>query len=107
MRAARAGSDEMVVSLFDTPAQFNDRRALEAYPRDERRDAEIAERLGADVLFSPSPDAVYPAGFATTGSVEGLSDVLEGAERGPSAFAGVSPLVTKLFNMVAPDVAYF
>jgi pantoate--beta-alanine ligase len=107
MRAARAGSDEMVVSLFVNPAQFNDPRDLDAYPRDEQRDARIAERLGADVLFAPSPDAVYPTGFATTISVPGLSDVLEGAARGPSHFAGVCTVVAKLFNMVGPDVAYF
>jgi pantoate--beta-alanine ligase len=107
MRAARAGTDEMVVSLFVNPAQFNDPRDLAAYPRDEQRDAAVAERLGADVLFAPSPDAVYPAGFSTTVTVPGLSDVLEGAARGPSHFAGVCTVVAKLFNMVAPDVAYF
>ena len=103
MRAARAGSDEMVVSLFVNPAQFNDPRDLEAYPRDEQADAAIAERLGADVLFAPPPEAVYPPGFATTVSVPGLSDALEGAHRGPGHFAGVCTVVAKLFNMVAPD----
>ena len=107
MRAARVGSDEMVVSLFVNPAQFNDPRDLAAYPRDEQRDAAVAERLGADILFAPPPEEVYPAGFATTVTVPGLSDVLEGAHRGPSHFAGVCTVVAKLFNMVAPDVAYF
>ena len=107
MRAARAGSDEMVVSLFVNPAQFDDPRDLAAYPRDEARDAAVAERLGADVLFAPPPEEVYPAGFATTVSVPGLSDVLEGARRGPAHFAGVCTVVAKLFNMVAPDIAYF
>ncbi len=107
MRAARAGSDELVVSLFVNPAQFNDPRDLEAYPRDEQADAAIAERLGADVLFAPPPEAVYPPGFATTVSVPGLSDALEGAHRGPGHFAGVCTVVAKLFNMVAPDTAYF
>jgi pantoate--beta-alanine ligase len=107
IRAARAGSDELVVSLFVNPAQFNDPRDLEAYPRDERADAAIAEGLGVDVLFAPPPEAVYPDGFATTVSVPGLSDVLEGAKRGPGHFAGVSTVVAKLLNMVAPDVAYF
>jgi pantoate--beta-alanine ligase len=107
MRAARAGSDEMVVSLFVNPAQFDDPRDLAAYPRDEQRDAAIAQRLGADVLFAPPAEAVYPRGFATRVSVPGLSDVLEGAHRGPGHFAGVCTVVTKLFNMVAPDVAYF
>jgi len=107
MRAARAGSDEMVVSLFVNPAQFDDPRDLAAYPRDEARDAAVAERLGADVLFAPPPEEVYPAGFATTVGVPGLSDVLEGARRGPAHFAGVCTVVAKLFNMVAPDIAYF
>ena len=107
IEAARAGTDHVVVSLFVNPAQFNDPRDLEAYPRDEQKDAEIAERLGADVLFVPAPDAVYPPGFATTIRVEGLSDVLEGATRGPAHFAGVCTVVAKLFNMVRPDVAYF
>jgi pantoate--beta-alanine ligase len=107
MRAARAGSDEMVVSLFVNPAQFNDPRDLAAYPRDEQADAAIAERLGADVLFAPPAEAVYPPGFATTVSVPGLSEALEGEHRGPGHFAGVCTVVAKLFNMVAPDLAYF
>jgi pantoate--beta-alanine ligase len=107
MRAARAGSDEMVVSLFVNPAQFNVPRDLAAYPRDEEHDAAVAARLGADVLFAPSPEEVYPADFAATVGVPGLSDVLEGAHRGPAHFAGVCTVVAKLFNMVAPDVAYF
>jgi pantoate--beta-alanine ligase len=107
IRAARERSDHVVVSLFVNAAQFNDPRDLEAYPRDEQRDADIAQRLGADVLFAPSPDAVYPQGFATTVRVDGLSDILEGAARGPGHFAGVCTVVAKLFNMVRPDVAYF
>ncbi|MEA2136324.1 MAG: pantoate--beta-alanine ligase [Solirubrobacteraceae bacterium] len=107
MRAARAGSDEMVVSLFVNPAQFDDPRDLAAYPRDEEHDAAVAARLGADVLFAPPVEAVYPDGFATSVAVAGLSDVLEGAHRGAAHFAGVCTVVAKLFNMVAPDVAYF
>ena len=107
MRAARAGSDEMVVSLFVNPAQFNDPRDLEAYPRDEqrrRRDRGAARRRRP---LRPAPEAVYPPGFSTTVSVPGLSDALEGAHRGPGHFAGVCTVVAKLFNMVAPDAAYF
>jgi pantoate--beta-alanine ligase len=107
MRAAREGSDEMVVSLFVNPAQFNDPRDLAGYPRDEEHDAAVAAALGADVLFAPPAEAVYPDGFATTVAVAGLSDVLEGAHRGAGHFAGVCTVVAKLFNMVAPDVAYF
>ncbi len=107
IRAAREETDEVVVSLFVNPAQFNDARDLEAYPRDEQRDAATAEELGADVLFAPGADEVYPQGFGTKVVVEGLSDVYEGAKRGPGHFAGVSTVVAKLFNMVQPDVAYF
>jgi pantoate--beta-alanine ligase len=107
IRAARERSDTVVVSLFVNPAQFNEAADLEAYPRDEARDAAEAEALCADVLYAPSVDEVYPPGFGTTVRVEGLSDVLEGAERGPGHFAGVCTVVTKLFNVVQPDVAFF
>jgi pantoate--beta-alanine ligase len=107
MRAARAACDEVVVSLFVNPAQFDEASDLAAYPRTEAQDAAEAEALGVDVLFAPSAEEVYPAGFATSVRVEGLSDVLEGAERGPGHFAGVCTVVTKLFNVVAPDVAFF
>ncbi len=107
IRAARAENDEVVVSLFVNPAQFNDPRDLDAYPRDEAKDAAIAEQLGADVLFAPPPEEVYPHGFGTSVQVQGLSDVFEGDHRGPGHFAGVCTVVAKLFNMVQPDVAYF
>ena len=107
MRAARAACDEVVVSLFVNPAQFDEASDLAAYPRTEERDAAEAAGLGVDVLFAPSPEEVYPAGFATSVRVEGLSDVFEGAERGPGHFAGVCTVVAKLLNVVAPDVAYF
>ena len=107
MRAARAACDEVVVSLFVNPAQFDEAADLAAYPRTEERDAAEAAELGVDVLFAPAPEEIYPAGFATTVRVEGLSDVLEGAERGPGHFAGVCTVVAKLLNIVAPDVAYF
>ena len=107
MGAARAACDEVVVSLFVNPAQFDEASDLAAYPRTEERDAAEAAWLGVDVLFAPSPEEVYPAGFATSVRVEGLSDVFEGAERGPGHFAGVCTVVAKLLNVVAPDVAYF
>jgi pantoate--beta-alanine ligase len=107
IRAARERCDTVVVSLFVNPAQFEEASDLEAYPRDEARDAAEAAELGADVLYAPSVEEVYPPGFATTVRVEGLSDVLEGAERGPGHFAGVCTVVTKLFNVVAPDIAFF
>jgi pantoate--beta-alanine ligase len=107
MRAARAQCDEVVVWLFVNPTQFDEASDLAAYPRDEARDAAEAAELGVDVLFAPSVEEVYPPGFATTVRVEGISDVLEGAERGPGHFAGVCTVVTKMLNMVAPDVAFF
>ena len=107
IRAARDENDVVVVSLFVNPAQFNDPRDLEAYPRDERRDGQIAERHGADVLFAPAQDEVYRAGASTKVIVEGLGEVFEGAHRGPGHFAGVCTVVAKLFNMVQPDRAYF
>jgi pantoate--beta-alanine ligase len=107
IRAAREENDVVVVSLFVNPAQFNDPRDLEAYPRDERRDAQIAARQGADVLFAPALDEVYRDGAITKVIVEGLGEVFEGAHRGPGHFAGVCTVVAKLFNMVQPDRAYF
>jgi pantoate--beta-alanine ligase len=107
IRAARERCDTVVVSLFVNPAQFEEASDLQAYPRDEARDAAEAAELGADVLYAPSVEEVYPPGFATSVRVEGLSDVLEGAERGRGHFAGVCTVVSKLFNVVQPDVAFF
>ncbi|MDP9294673.1 MAG: pantoate--beta-alanine ligase [Actinomycetota bacterium] len=107
MRAARQACDEVIVSLFVNPTQFEDSGDLAAYPRDERADAAVAAQLGVDVLFAPPAEEVYPDGFATSITVPGLSDVLEGAQRGAGHFAGVCTVVAKLFNIVAPDVAFF
>jgi pantoate--beta-alanine ligase len=107
MRAARERCDEVVVWLFVNPTQFNEASDLAAYPRDEARDAAEAAELGVDVLFAPSVEEVYPDSFATTVRVEGLADVLEGAQRGPGHFAGVCTVVTKMLNMVTPDLAFF
>jgi pantoate--beta-alanine ligase len=106
IRHARERSDVVVVSLFVNPTQFNDPADLERYPRDEARDADLAAGLGVDILFAPDPAELYPAGFATTVKVAGLGDVLEGAHR-PGHFDGVATVVTKLLNIVGPDVAYF
>lgn len=107
MRAAREEQDSVVVSLFVNPAQFNDPHDLAAYPRTEANDAAEAAELGVDVLFAPSVSEMYPDGFATTVTVSGLSEVFEGAERGPEHFQGVCTVVNKLLNIVGPDVAYF
>jgi pantoate--beta-alanine ligase len=107
MRAARRRCDEVVVWLFVNPKQFDEAGDLAAYPRDESRDAIEAASLGVDVLFAPLPEEVYPPGFATSVRVDGLSDVLEGAERGVSHFTGVCTVVTKMLNMVTPDLVFF
>jgi pantoate--beta-alanine ligase len=107
VRAARAECDLVVMSIFVNPTQFNDAGDLAAYPRDAARDAALAAEAGVDVLFVPAADEMYPAGFATTVSVAGLTDVLEGAHRGAAHFHGVTTVVTKLLNIVAPDAAYF
>ncbi|HEV3378723.1 MAG TPA: pantoate--beta-alanine ligase [Thermoleophilaceae bacterium] len=109
IRRAREQCDVVVVSLFVNPAQFGPGEDLHAYPRDEARDARLAEQEGVDLLFAPPVEEVYPDGFATTVTVAGLTDVLDGApgQRGVGHFAGVATVVTKLFNMAGPDVAYF
>jgi pantoate--beta-alanine ligase len=104
---ARATCDVVVVSLFVNPAQFNVATDLAAYPRDEERDAALAAEAGADLLFAPELDEVYPPGFATTVHVSGLTETLEGEHRGVDHFDGVTTVVTKLLNMVGPDVAFF
>ena len=109
IRRARADCDVVVVSLFVNPAQFAPTEDFSAYPRDEDADSERAEAAGVDLLFAPALDEVYPAGFNATVRVGGLTETLEGdpAQRGRSHFDGVATVVTKLFNMVGPDVAYF
>jgi pantoate--beta-alanine ligase len=107
IRHARAHSEVVIVSLFLNPSQFNERADLERYPRTERRDAELATAAGADLLFVPSVEEVYPPGFATAVEVLGLTERLEGAARGSEHFRGVTTVVTKLLCMAAPDVAYF
>jgi len=107
IRQARATCDVVVVSLFVNPAQFNAAGDLAAYPRDEDRDAALAAQAGADLLYAPALDEVYPPGFGTTVHVSRLTETLEGAHRGVSHFDGVTTVVTKLLNMVGPDVAFF
>lgn len=107
MRRARERCGCVVVSLFVNPTQFNERSDLDRYPRDEQRDATMAESVGVDLLFVPPVDEVYPAGFATSVEVAGVSEPLEGAMRGPAHFRGVATVVAKLFNMVQPDDAFF
>ncbi|WP_193597605.1 pantoate--beta-alanine ligase [Microbacterium sp. YJN-G] len=107
MRAARADNDLVVVSLFVNPTQFGPSEDLAAYPRDEARDAALAEQQGVDILFAPEPAEIYPDGFATSIHVSGITEVLDGASRGAFHFDGVATVVAKLFGIVAPDIAYF
>jgi pantoate--beta-alanine ligase len=107
IEAARRQCDVVVVSLFVNPAQFNDAADLTSYPRNQARDGGLAAGAGADVLFAPGVEEVYPVGFATTVSVSALTERLEGASRGRGHFDGVTTVVSKLFNMVMPDMAFF
>jgi len=105
-RAARAENDVVVASLFVNPAQFGANEDLAAYPRDEKRDAELAEAAGVDILFAPSAEELYPPGFQTWVEVEQLGRTLEGEFR-PGHFRGVATICLKLLNVVRPDRAYF
>jgi pantoate--beta-alanine ligase len=110
LRAARAECDIVVMSLFVNPTQFGPGEDLDRYPRDEERDLRLAAEAGADFVYAPPVEAVYPADFSTYVEVEGnLTSVLDGEEarRGPEHFRGVTTVVAKLFNSVGPDVAYF
>lgn len=107
MRRARESNGLVVVSLFVNPTQFGANEDLSTYPRDETRDAALAENEGVDILFAPDAPEIYPDGFATSIHVAGITDVLDGASRGPHHFDGVATVVTKLFGIVRPDVAYF
>jgi pantoate--beta-alanine ligase len=103
-RVARAESDTVVASLFVNPAQFDEQADLAAYPRDEEADAAIAAAEGVDVLFAPSVDEIYPAGFRTWIDVDDTG--AEGEAR-PGHFRGVATVCVKLFNIVRPRRAYF
>jgi len=106
MRRARADNDVVVVSLFVNPMQFNDAADLAAYPRTEAADARLAADAGTDVMYAPDATVMYPPGFATTITVRGVSEVLEGASRGASHFQGVATVVAKLLNAVPCDRLY-
>jgi pantoate--beta-alanine ligase len=109
IRAARAECDLVVMSLFVNPTQFGAGEDLDRYPRDEERDLRLAGEAGAELVFAPAVEEVYPDGFATHVAVTGLTGVLDGdpSRRGREHFRGVATVVAKLFNLVGPDVAYF
>jgi pantoate--beta-alanine ligase len=104
--AARSESGVVVASLFVNPAQFSDAADLAAYPRDLDRDRAFAAEHGLDLLFAPSAEELYPAGFATWVEPAGAAEGLEGAHR-PGHFRAAATICLKLFNIVRPDTAYF
>ncbi len=106
MRAARAENALVVVSLFVNPAQFGPREDLAHYPRDEAKDARVADAAGVDLLLVPSAEEMYPDGFQTWVDLDDLGGILEGKVR-PGHFRGVATVCLKLFNVVQPDRAYF
>jgi pantoate--beta-alanine ligase len=106
IRAARKECETVVVSVFVNPAQFAAGEDFERYPRDEARDAALAEEAGVDLLFAPTVDELYPPGYETWVEVEELGAILEGLHR-PGHFRGVATVCCKLFNVVRPERAYF
>ncbi len=107
IRLARERCDVVVVSIFVNPSQFDRSTDLERYPRQEANDTQLAAQAGADLVFVPSVEEIYPQGFATQVQVLGITDRLEGASRGPEHFRGVATVVAKLLNIVQPDDAFF
>lgn len=106
MRRAREQCDTVVVSIFVNPTQFGPGEDLASYPRDLERDARMAEGVGADAIFNPGAEEIYPPGYCTYVDVERITEYLCGASR-PGHFRGVATVVTKLFNIVKPDYAFF
>ncbi|MDE2487564.1 MAG: pantoate--beta-alanine ligase [Alphaproteobacteria bacterium] len=106
IRLAKTHAHRAVASLFVNPTQFGPNEDFEAYPRSEARDAELLASVGCDLLYAPSVSEMYPQGFATTVSVRGVSEPLDGAAR-PGHFAGVATVVTKLLLRCGPDLAVF
>jgi len=106
LRAARRASEVVVMSLFVNPSQFDAADDLARYPRTEPEDLAVAESEGVDLVFAPTADELYPAGFDTWVEPGTLATILEGAAR-PGHFRGVATVCTKLFSIVRPTVAYF
>ena len=106
IRMAKKHSDFVVVSIFVNPTQFGPKEDYKKYPRNLKKDAALCQSAGADLIFSPSPEEIYPKGFSTYIDVEGLTQGLCGVSR-PGHFRGVATVVAKLFNIVQPDAAVF
>jgi pantoate--beta-alanine ligase len=103
---AHVECDYVGVSIFVNPAQFSPGEDLAKYPRTLQKDLDLLESLGVDVVWTPTPDIMYPSGFQTWVTVDEVTKPLEGASR-PGHFRGVTTVVTKLFNAFTPDKAYF
>lgn len=106
IKKAVSENDKVVVSVFVNPTQFGPNEDFEAYPRDLNKDAALCEEAGADLIFHPEPEEMYPDGFCSSVNMTGLTDALCGKSR-PIHFQGVCTVVSKLFNIAAPDNAYF
>jgi pantoate--beta-alanine ligase len=106
MRMARTQSDCVAASIFVNPLQFGPSEDLAKYPRTFERDCQLLESEKVDVLFAPTVEAMYPPGATTFVEVQGLSERLDGRSR-PGHFRGVTTVVSKLFNIVQPDLAFF
>jgi pantoate--beta-alanine ligase len=106
LREGRTRGDILVLSIFVNPIQFGRNEDLGSYPQDRERDCRTAEACGVDIIFTPTSAGMYPLGFQTGVAVRELSQPLCGASR-PGHFDGVATVVTKLFNIVQPDVALF
>ena len=106
MRQARTECDFVVVSIFVNPTQFGPGEDFDRYPRDLERDQSLCQSVPVDAIFHPSVAEMYPPGSLTRVQVSGITETLCGASR-PGHFEGVATVVTKLFHIVAPDVAYF
>ena len=106
VRRAKEECASVVVSIFVNPTQFGPNEDLTAYPRDMERDLRLLESLGVNLVWTPTPEIMYPSGYQTWVQVEALTKPLEGAQR-PGHFQGVATVVAKLFNGVQPAKAYF
>jgi pantoate--beta-alanine ligase len=106
VKAAKAECASVIASIFVNPTQFGPSEDLAKYPRDLPRDLALLEAAGVNLVWTPTTEVMYPAGFQTWVEVEGLTRRLEGEVR-PGHFRGVATVVTKLFNSVNPDKAYF
>lgn len=103
---AKRRCDVVVISIFVNPTQFGPGEDYQTYPRDLQRDAGLVNDVGVDAIFAPEAAEMYPPGFNTFVDVAGVSEPLCGASR-PGHFRGVATVVTKLFNIVRPDMAFF